>query len=128
MHKDLKLCQFYRKHPWNQKLYKLTNYNVTPNGVFLKCNIMTSIHHQTIRIEYILLKIASILSLSPLFMSPKHNANATIKGSYNMQRFLILEVHSSNFLYIDVVSLRLLMPTYHRLEVRKLLGVHLLSL
>ena len=34
MHKNLKLCKFYCKHPWKHKLYKLTDYNVTPSGAF----------------------------------------------------------------------------------------------
>jgi hypothetical protein len=49
------------------------------------------------------------------FISPKYNTNVTIKGSYNIQRFLILEIHFANFLL--TACLHLLMLTHHRLEV-----------
>jgi hypothetical protein len=65
------------------------------------------ISHPTLKIEYIQyhqytqLKITSVLSLSPLFTSPKYNANMTIEGSCDIPRFLIFSTHFANFLQVD---------------------------
>jgi hypothetical protein len=63
-----------------------------------------------------------------LIQCSKSNANVTIEGSYNIQRFFIFATHPTSSLHINVGSLLLLIPTHHRLEVWQLLEVHLLSL
>jgi hypothetical protein len=84
--------------------------------------------HQTLRNGYTQLKITFVLSLSPLFISPKHNINVTIKGSCDIQRFLIFATHFANFLHLNFASLIFLMSTHHRPQVWHLLEVHLLFL
>jgi hypothetical protein len=89
-------------------------YITAPNTIF---SILPPNHGN----KYTQLKITPILSLSSLFVSPKSNANVTIKGSCNMQRFFIFVAPFTIFLHFDVVSLFLLTQIHHKSKMQQLL-------
>ena len=49
--------------------------------------------HQILGNGYTQLKISSILSLSPLFISPKYNANVTCKGFQFLEHTMQTSIH-----------------------------------